>query len=67
MKKLLLLALLALPFPAFANGVQPSWTTGSSNKTENNWKKLFQKSRDEIKLYCLNFCKKYFNLEKLAE
>ena len=35
MKKLLLLALLALPFPAFANGVQPSWTTGSSNKTEN--------------------------------
>ena len=39
----------------------------SSDNTENNWKKLFQKSRDEIKLYCLNFCKKYFNLEKLAE
>ena len=39
----------------------------SSQKTKNNWIKLFQKSRDEIKLYCLNFCKKYFNLEKLAE
>ena len=39
----------------------------SSDNNENNWKKLFQKSRDEIKLYCLNFCKKYFNLEKLAE
>ena len=39
----------------------------SSHKTENNWIKLFQKSRDEIKLYCINFCKKYFNLEKLAE
>ncbi len=39
----------------------------SSDNTENNWKKLFQKSRDEIKLYCVNFCKKYFNLEKLAE
>ncbi len=39
----------------------------SSDNTKNNWKKLFQKSRDEIKLYCLNFCKKYFNLEKLAE
>ena len=35
MKKLLLLALLATPLSAFANGVQPSWTTGSSNKTEN--------------------------------
>ena len=35
MKKLLLLAVLVLPFPVFANGVQPSWTTGSSNKTEN--------------------------------
>ena len=39
----------------------------SSYKAEKNWKKLFQKSRDEIKLYCVNFCKKYFNLEKLAE
>ena len=39
----------------------------SSHKTKNNWIKLIQKSRDEIKLYCLNFCKKYFNLEKLAE
>ena len=39
----------------------------SINTTENNWKKLFQKSRDEIKLYCVNFCKKYFNMEKLAE
>ena len=39
----------------------------SSHKTENNWIKLFQKSRNEIKLYCINFCKKYFNLEKLAE
>ena len=39
----------------------------SSYKAEKNWKKLFQKSRDEIKLYCVNFCKKYFNMEKLAE
>lgn len=39
----------------------------SSDNTKNNWKKLFQKSRDEIKLYCINFCKKYFNMEKLAE
>ena len=35
MKKLLLLLLLATPLSAYANGVQPSWTTGSSNKTEN--------------------------------
>ena len=39
----------------------------SIDKTEKKWKKLFQKSRDEIKLYCINFCKKYFNLKKLAE
>jgi len=39
----------------------------SSHKAKKNWKKLFQKSRDEIKLYCVNFCKKYFNMEKLAE
>ena len=39
----------------------------STDKAEKNWKKLFQKSRDEIKLYCVNFCKKYFNMEKLAE
>ena len=34
MKKLLLLTLLAFPVAAQANGV-PSWTTGSSNRTEN--------------------------------
>ncbi len=34
MKKLLLLTLLAFPIAAQANGV-PSWTTGSSNRTEN--------------------------------
>ena len=34
MKKLLLLAFLLTPVSVFANGV-PSWTTGSSNRTEN--------------------------------
>ena len=34
MKKLLLLTLLALPVTAQANPL-PSWTTGSSNRTEN--------------------------------
>ena len=34
MKKLILLILLAFGSPVFANGV-PSWTTGSSNRTEN--------------------------------
>ena len=34
MKKLLLLTLLALPVAAQANPL-PSWTTGSSNRTEN--------------------------------
>ena len=34
MKKLLLLAFLLTPVSAFANGT-PSWTTGSSNRTEN--------------------------------
>ena len=34
MKKFLLLALLALPVTAQANPL-PSWTTGSSNRTEN--------------------------------
>ena len=34
MKKLILLAFLFTPASAFANGV-PSWTTGSSNRTEN--------------------------------
>ena len=33
----------------------------SSHKIENNWIKLFQKSRDEIKLYCMDFKKKYFS------
>ena len=34
MKKLILLSLLAFTSPVFANGV-PTWTTGSSNRTEN--------------------------------
>ena len=34
MKKLILLILLAFGSPVFANGL-PSWTTGSSNRTEN--------------------------------
>lgn len=34
MKKLILLGLLAFTSPVFANGV-PTWTTGSSNRTEN--------------------------------
>ena len=34
MKKLLLLAFLSTPVSAFANGV-PTWSTGSSNRTEN--------------------------------
>tara|TARA_B100000378_G_scaffold11840_1_gene9978 strand:- start:501 stop:863 length:363 start_codon:yes stop_codon:yes gene_type:complete len=34
MKKLILLSLLAFASPVFANGV-PTWTTGSSNRTEN--------------------------------
>ncbi len=34
MKKLILLILLAFGSPVFANGV-PSWTTGTSNRTEN--------------------------------
>ena len=34
MKKLILLAFLLTPVKAFANGT-PSWTTGSSNRTEN--------------------------------
>jgi hypothetical protein len=34
MKKIILLSLLAFTSPVFANGV-PTWTTGSSNRTEN--------------------------------
>ena len=34
MKKLILLILLAFGSPVFANGI-PTWTTGSSNRTEN--------------------------------
>ena len=34
MKKIILLGLLAFTSPVFANGV-PTWTTGSSNRTEN--------------------------------
>ena len=34
MRKLILLSLLAFTSPVFANGV-PTWTTGSSNRTEN--------------------------------
>tara|TARA_B100000085_G_scaffold214645_1_gene198856 strand:- start:400 stop:762 length:363 start_codon:yes stop_codon:yes gene_type:complete len=34
MKKLILLSLLAFTSPVFANGI-PTWTTGSSNRTEN--------------------------------
>jgi len=34
MKKLILLGLLAFTSPVFANGV-PTWTTGTSNRTEN--------------------------------
>ena len=34
MKKLILLAFLFTPISAFANGV-PTWSTGSSNRTEN--------------------------------
>ena len=34
MRKLILLGLLAFTSPVFANGV-PTWTTGSSNRTEN--------------------------------
>ena len=34
MKKLILLGLLAFNSPVFANGI-PTWTTGSSNRTEN--------------------------------
>ena len=34
LKKLILLGLLAFTSPVFANGV-PTWTTGSSNRTEN--------------------------------
>ena len=34
MKKLIFLVLLALTSPVYANGV-PTWTTGTSNRTEN--------------------------------
>ena len=34
MKKLILLGLLAFTSPVFANGI-PTWSTGSSNRTEN--------------------------------
>ena len=34
MKKLILLSLLAFTSPVFANGI-PTWSTGSSNRTEN--------------------------------
>ena len=35
MKKLLFLILFLFATPSYANGVQPTWSTGSSNKTEN--------------------------------
>ncbi len=39
MKKIILLSLLAFTSPVFANGV-PTWTTGSSNRTENTTQTL---------------------------
>jgi len=33
----------------------------SHSKSENNWKELFEKCRDEIKLFCLEFSREFFN------
>ena len=33
----------------------------SQSKSENNWKELFEKCRDEIKLFCLEFSKEFFS------
>ena len=33
----------------------------SQSKSENNWKELFEKCRDEIKLFCLEFSREFFS------
>jgi arsenate reductase len=33
----------------------------SNSEFEDNWEESFKKSRDEIKLYCMDFKKKYFS------
>ena len=33
----------------------------SHSKSENNWKELFEKCRDEIKLFCLKFSREFFS------
>ena len=33
----------------------------SHSKSENNWKELFEKCRDEIKLFCLEFSREFFS------
>ena len=33
----------------------------SHSKSENNWKELFKKCRDEIKLFCIEFSREFFS------